>query len=200
LRNYRKKRIGKNSKCPGLQNPVTGQIFSAFIGQHAENHRSPETVTGKLIGISIVVGILMVQAMAIDPGDRIYIEREDVIDDGDGFYEPFLVVERAMSDSQMKDIGQIQSTKKPAKDEIHSADQQSIPGSPTSRGGYHTSQDVEQNNQVAREIVGFQDSPRDVIQAEYDASFKQQVKQINITFYFCALSRECPRQTLCSST
>ena len=46
-----------------------------------------------------MVGILMMQSMAIHPGDRIYIDPKDIIHDGDGFYEPFLIVESAMRDS-----------------------------------------------------------------------------------------------------
>ena len=56
-----------------------------------------------------MVSILMMQSMAIYPGDRIYIDPEGVIHDSDEFDEPFLIVERTMSDSQMKNIGQIQS-------------------------------------------------------------------------------------------
>ena len=40
-----------------------------------------------------MVGMFMMQSMAIHPGDRIYIEPEDVVHDSDGFYEPFLIVE-----------------------------------------------------------------------------------------------------------
>jgi len=40
-----------------------------------------------------MVSILVMQPMAIYPGDRIYIDREGVIHDSDEFYEPFLIVE-----------------------------------------------------------------------------------------------------------
>ena len=68
-----------------------------------------------------MVGILMMQSVTVHPGDRIYIDGEGVIHDSDGFYEPFLIVERTMSDSQMKNIGQIQPAHKPTKDQISSA-------------------------------------------------------------------------------
>ena len=99
----------------------------------------------------------MMQAMAIYPGNRIHINGEGVVHDGDGFYEPFLIVERTMRDSQMKNVGQIQAAKKPAKQEIYSADQHSGPGPQMRWGGIHASQDVKQNNQIACEVVDFQD-------------------------------------------
>jgi hypothetical protein len=40
-----------------------------------------------------MVGVFMMQSMTIHPGDRIYIEPEDVIHNGDDFYEPLLIVE-----------------------------------------------------------------------------------------------------------
>ena len=68
-----------------------------------------------------MVRMFVMQSMAIHPGDRIYIEPEDVIHDRDGFDEPFLVVKRTMGDTQMENIGQIQPAKEPTKDEINCA-------------------------------------------------------------------------------
>jgi len=65
-----------------------------------------------------MVGIFVMQAMAIHPGDWIYIDRERVIHDCDGLDEPFLVVKGTMSDSEMKNVGQIQATEKPDKNKI----------------------------------------------------------------------------------
>ena len=56
-----------------------------------------------------MVSMLMMQSMAIHPGDRTYIDPEDAIHDRDGFDEPLLIVQRTMSDTQMKNVGQIQS-------------------------------------------------------------------------------------------
>src|SRR5882762_9575244 len=58
-----------------------------------------------------------------------------------------------MSDSQMKNIGQIQPAKKPTKDKIDCAYQHSNPRSQMSWGGIHASQHVAQNNQIACDIV-----------------------------------------------
>jgi hypothetical protein len=117
-----------------------------------------------------MVRIFMMQPMAIDPGDRIYIDREGIIHDSDGFYEPFLVIERTMSDSQMKNIGQIQPAKKPTKDKINSAYQYSSPRPQLSWGGIHTSQQVQENNQITGEVVYFHDdSPRGIVQTEIGA-------------------------------
>src|SRR5271154_6526617 len=99
----------------------------------------------------------MMQSMAIHPSDRIYIEPEGVIHDSDDFYEPFLIVECTMSDSQMKNIGQIQATKKPTTDKINSAYQHSGPRSQMSWGEIHTRQDVGKNNQITCEVVYFHD-------------------------------------------
>jgi hypothetical protein len=77
-----------------------------------------------------------------------------------------------MSDTQMKNIGQIQPAKKPAKDEISSGDQHSNPWPQMSWGEINTSQHVQNNNQIAREIVNFHDAPRRGIQSEIGAPFK----------------------------
>jgi hypothetical protein len=106
-----------------------------------------------------MVSILMMQAMAIHPGDRIDIDSEDVIHDGDEFDEPFPIVEGTMRDSEMKNIGQIQPGEEPAEDEINSADQQSSPRSQAGGGGIHTSQHVEKNYQIAGDVVDFHDDP-----------------------------------------
>jgi hypothetical protein len=104
-----------------------------------------------------MVRIFMMQAVAIYPGDWIYIDRERVIHDRDGLDEPFLVVKGTMSDAEMKNIGQIQATEKPAKNKINRANQQSLPWSQVSGGKVQGSQHVGNNNQIAREIVYFHD-------------------------------------------
>src|SRR5690242_20149695 len=119
-----------------------------------------------------MVGMFMMQPVAIHPGDRIDIDRENIVHDGDGFHEPFLIVQGAMSDSQMKKIGQIQPAKKPAKDKIGSADQYSFPWSPLSRSGIHASQQVQKNDQIAYDVVYFHDPLRGLIQAEIRVPFK----------------------------
>src|SRR5689334_9373643 len=96
-----------------------------------------------------MVSMLMMQSMAIHPGDRTYIDPKDAIHDRDGFDEPLLIVQRTMSDTQMKNVGQIQPAEKPAKDQISSADQRSSPGSPISRRETRTAQQVENNNRIA---------------------------------------------------
>ena len=65
-----------------------------------------------------------------------------------------------MNDSQMKNVGQVQPAHKPTKDKIGSGDQQSNPRAQMSWGGVHTSENVEQNDRIADEIVGFHDVPR----------------------------------------
>src|SRR6266850_5715494 len=102
-----------------------------------------------------MVSMFMMQSMAIHPGDRIYIEPEGVIHDSDDFHEPFLIVKGTMSDTQVKNIGQIQPAKKPTKDKINSAYQHSSPRSQMSWGKIQTSEQVGKNNQIAREIVYF---------------------------------------------
>src|SRR5580658_7819155 len=92
-------RIRSHPESPGLQNLVTRQIIVAFVGHHAAIHRSPKTIAGKFVGISLMVGILMMQSMTIYPGDRIHIESEGVVHDRDSFHEPFFIVERPVRDS-----------------------------------------------------------------------------------------------------
>src|SRR5262249_51898821 len=60
-----------------------------------------------------------------------------------------------MGDSHVKDIGQVQPGEKPAKDEIDSADQQADPRSQMSRSEIHAGQRIEQNDQIAVEVVDF---------------------------------------------
>ncbi|HEY5039995.1 MAG TPA: hypothetical protein VIJ93_13075, partial [bacterium] len=95
--------------------------------------------------------MFMMQSMAIHPGDRVYIQPEEVIHNSENFDEPLLIVERAMSDSQMKDIGQVQAAKKPTRHKINSAYQQSNPRSQMNCGVIQTSQHVGKNNQIASE-------------------------------------------------
>ena len=95
-----------------------------------------------------MVSIFMMQSMPIHPGDRINIDAEGVVHNSDDFHEPFLIVEGTMSDSQMKNIGQIQPGKKPTKDKINAAYQHSNPRSQVGWGGIHTSEHVEKNNQI----------------------------------------------------
>src|SRR5262249_7198711 len=122
---------------------------------------SPKTIARKLVGISGMIRMFVMQAMAIHPGDRIDVDRESVGHHRYNFYEPFLVIERAMSDSQMKNIRQIQPAQKPTKDKINSADEQSHPGAQLSWRRIHTSQRVSENDQIALQIVDFHgDSPR----------------------------------------
>src|SRR5579859_233267 len=104
-----------------------------------------------------MVSVLMMQAMAIHPADGIYIKHKNVIHDRDDFYEPYLVVERAMNDAQMEHIGQIQPAHEPAKNKISAADQQCSPGAQMSRSEKHASQQIEKNNQIAREVVYLHD-------------------------------------------
>ncbi len=60
-----------------------------------------------------------------------------------------------MCDSQMKNIGQIQPAKKPAKDKINSTYQHSNPRSQMSRGEIRTSQHVGKNNRISNDVVYF---------------------------------------------
>src|SRR5579863_8144430 len=104
-----------------------------------------------------MIRIFMMQSMAIDPGDRIYINREGVVHDRHGFDEPFLVIECAVSNPQMKYISQEQSTHKPAKNKISRADRESLPRPQVSRSRINAGQHVEKNDEIAAEIVNFHD-------------------------------------------
>src|SRR5271165_1062284 len=73
-----------------------------------------------------------------------------------------------MGDSQMENIGQIQSGKEPAKNKIGAADQQSLPGSQVSRGGIYASQHVDKNDQIACDVVEFHEAS-----AQHDSSKNQ---------------------------
>ncbi len=68
-----------------------------------------------------MVRVFVMQSMPIHPGNRIYIDPKGVVQYRDCFYEPFLIVEGAMGDPQMKNVGQIQPGEKPAKNKINSA-------------------------------------------------------------------------------
>ena len=76
-----------------MQDLVSGQTLDAFIWLNAQIHRSPKSVVRNLVGISLMVGILVMQSMTVHPGNRIYIDGKDVIRNGDGLNEPFLIVQ-----------------------------------------------------------------------------------------------------------
>jgi hypothetical protein len=82
----------------------------------------PKAIAVEFIGIPGMVGMFMMQAMAIHPGDRIHIEPEGVVHDGNGFHEPFLVVEGTMGDPQMKNVGQVHAANRPTKQKVSGAD------------------------------------------------------------------------------
>src|SRR5271168_194407 len=69
LRKDCKNRMRKHQEGPGLQDFVAGHIFFALIRHQAEIERSPKTIPGKFIGIPGMVGMFMMQAMAVYPGD-----------------------------------------------------------------------------------------------------------------------------------
>jgi hypothetical protein len=95
------------------------------------------------------------QSMAIHPADWIDIKAESVIRNSDGFYEPLLVVECPMSNPQVKNIGQVQPGKKPAEYEVSCANQQARPGPELRRGAIHAGEHVQNNDQIANDIVYF---------------------------------------------
>jgi hypothetical protein len=100
--------------------------------------------------------MFVVQTVAIHPGDRIHVNAEKIIHHRDGFYEPLFIVKRAMRDSHVQHVGQIQPGKEPAGDKIDAAYQHSNPGTKMSWGEIQASQEVKKNNQTADEIVDFQ--------------------------------------------
>jgi len=122
----------------------------------------------------------MVQSVAIDPGDRIDINSEDIVHGADELDKPFFVVKRTVRDSQMQNIGQVQPGYKPAKDKIRGADEQTYPRPPLSWRRIHTSHQVEKNDQIADCVVTFHEalawdssSPKfPMIQAEIKFRFK----------------------------
>src|SRR5205807_2456898 len=71
--------------------------------------------------------------MAVDPRDRIDIKPEEVVDESDQFYEPRLVIERTMSNSQMQHIGEINAGNKPEKEKITGTREQPGPRSEIDR-------------------------------------------------------------------
>jgi hypothetical protein len=67
----------------------------------------------------------------------------------------------------MKNIGQIQPAKKPAKDKINSAYQHSNPGSQMRWGEIHTSQHVAKNNHIAGDVVYFHSDLRGLFKQKW---------------------------------
>jgi hypothetical protein len=76
----------------------------------------------------------------------------------------------------MKDISQIQSAHEPAEDKVSSAYQDSSPGAQMNWGEKHASQYVENNDQVAREIIGFHDGPRGLFKQKSEILSNNRVK------------------------
>src|ERR1700741_5238545 len=131
----------------------------------------------------------MMQAMTIHPGDRIDIEPENVVHDRDGLYEPVLIVERSVSDSQVQDIGQIYAAKKPAKNKINSADQQCVPRPQVSWREIHTYQHVQQNNRIADDIVCFHGGSAGLFKQKLQPLSNNKFKQIESVTYSSATAR-----------
>jgi len=50
-----------------------------------------------------MIGIPVVQPMAIHPGDGIDVNAEGIVHDREALYEPFLVIECAMGDPHVND-------------------------------------------------------------------------------------------------
>jgi len=80
-----------------------------------------------------------------------------------------------MSDTQMKNVGQTQPAKKPAKDQISSADQRSSPRSPISWREIRTTQQVGKNNRIACQTINFHDGSGRAIQAEIGVRFNKKL-------------------------
>src|ERR1041385_100223 len=80
-----------------------------------------------------------------------------------------------MSDTQMKNVGQTQPAKKPAKDQISSADQRSSPRSPISWREIRTTQQVENNNRIACQTVNFHVGFGRATQAEIGVRFNKKL-------------------------
>src|SRR5215472_1949176 len=122
LCNDPKNGAGRDPKRQRLADVVGRQILNAPIRHYAEVHGSPKAVACEFVGIAIVVGIFVMQTMTIYPCDRIHVDREGIVHDGDGLCEPNLVIQGTMSYSQMKNICQIQPAQKPTKDQVGSAE------------------------------------------------------------------------------
>ena len=102
-----------------------------------------------------MVRMFVMQSMAVHPGDRIDIEPEGVIHDGDGFDEPFLVIKRTVGDTQMEKVRQVQAAKEPTKDEISGGYQCASPRSQVRWGEIDADKHVGKHDQIAGEIVDF---------------------------------------------
>src|SRR5258706_6418460 len=80
-----------------------------------------------------------------------------------------------MSDTQMKNVGQTQPAKKPAKDQISSADQRSSPRAPISLREIRKTEQVETNNRITCYIVNFHDGSGWAIQPEIGVRFNKKL-------------------------
>ena len=55
----------------------------------------------------------------------------------------------------MKDIGEVQSRKEPAKNKVSHPDYESIPRPPLRRSRIHTSEHVEKNDEITSDVIDF---------------------------------------------
>jgi hypothetical protein len=89
----------------------------------------------------------------------------------------------------MKNIGQIQATEKPTKNEISRADQHSPPWSQGSGSGIHASQRVEKNDQIADDVVYFHDdSCAGRFKQKSELRSSNQLKKLSLLHSFRRLS------------
>jgi hypothetical protein len=121
LGSHCKERICDQAKWPGLEDCVVGHVVVCFVGEQAEIQRPPETVGGKLVGISGMIGESMVKPMPIDPGDGTDIDPNSIVYNRDALYKPFFEVKCAMGNPHMKDTRQVQPNDEPASDDISCA-------------------------------------------------------------------------------
>ncbi len=153
LRHHEEHRVRRQTHGPGLQDGVVGHVDVGLVREIAQVQGLPEAVGGQLVRVAGMIGILVVQAMAIHPGDGIDIDAERIVHEREALDEPFLVVERAMGDSHMDDAGQVQAREEPAHHEIGHADRQTRPVPKMRRREIRGSCRIDQKTRIPDHVI-----------------------------------------------
>jgi hypothetical protein len=159
LRDREKHRVRGEAHRPRLQDGVRRDVDVRLVREIAQVQRLPEPVGGELVRVAGMIGVLVVQAVAIHPGDGIDVDAEGVVHEREALDEPFLVVERAMRDPHVNHAGEVQAGEEPADDEVCHADPQPRPGAEMGRREIRRSRRIAQQTCITDRVVDLHELP-----------------------------------------
>ena len=153
LHHHRVVHAGNDAHRQRPENRIGRHVLLARIRKQAEPQRPPEAVVRKLVRVAGVVGIAVMQSVAVYPRSGVDVDAERGRDHRHCLDEPLLVVERAVRDAEVEHVGEVEPTEKPDEDEVPSPDEESVPRAPCDGGGNHARECIDRDDQIAVSIV-----------------------------------------------